>query len=161
MLLCAFIAAPVFVLLDQLRRRRLRKLRGEHEWRAAHGVRVEAEVLVIVYSDRVDRLPLDTIQQATVHQVTGDAGFAHANSLCWLIRVVQRDGTSRCIEHAESFPHPFEREVLAPLRARGVCSGFDVLQGPGQGLAVVMLYGAALLWLLLACFIASAVVRVD
>ncbi len=93
--------------------------------------------------------------EVSIWHVTGDAGFADAGSLGYLVRVSTRDGARRFVEYRETYPHPFERNVFEPLRVRGLSTRIEVLEGPMQGLGGCVLYAAALLWLVTAAAVGS------
>ncbi len=153
--LVVLVAAPAFVVVDQVARARVRRLRGDASWTRVFDVRLEDETLVLVDAAKVERLPLDQLSELRAWHVTGDAGFADANSLHYLLRIVRVDGIARCFEHSEAYPHPFVRDVLEPLRARGLSEELRVVHGPVQGMGGCVLYGVALLWGLVVAAVAS------
>jgi hypothetical protein len=143
--------APFLSAVDLFRRARLRVLVGRTPWTSVGSLALEGEALVVGPLRRssggtADRIPLDAIVALTTWQVTGDAGFADANTETYLVRVVLRDGTERRLVHRESYPHPFAAMVLAPLRSRGLALPLEVIAGPARGLGAVVIHGIALLW---------------
>ncbi len=146
--LLLLVAAPALVVVDQVVRARVRRPRGDTSWTRTLDVRFENDTLVLVDACGVERLPLDELSELSAWHVTGDAGFADANSLHYLVKVVREDGTARYLEFSEAYPHPFVRVVLEPLRAKGGSKELRIVRGPVQGLGGCVLYGAALLWCL-------------
>lgn len=157
----AALFAPLLVVYNWILAARVRSLGGGIAFTYAHALRVEDGALVAAVHEGADqepahRIPLARITSAKVWHVTGDSGFADANSQTYHMLLELDDGTRLGLVHSESYPFPFETAVIDPLRASGALrETMRTVRGPERGMCGCLLYVVLVAW----CAAAAVIVR--